>query len=53
MAHGSIYNDKVVWIKLEGIEGGSIWTRMCLYAHYSHGKETSLAHNDGVITKGL
>ena len=29
--HGSLYNDRVVWIKLEGIEGGNIGIA-CIYA---------------------
>ena len=30
-AHGSLFNDRVVWIKLEGIEGGNIGLP-CIYA---------------------
>ena len=31
MAHGVLYEDKVVWIKLEGIEGRNIGIA-CIYA---------------------
>lgn len=31
MAHGSLYENRVVWIKLEGIEGGSVGLA-CIYA---------------------
>jgi len=37
-AHNFLYNNRVVWIKLEEIKMGKYWARMCLCAQYFHGK---------------
>jgi hypothetical protein len=35
--HATLYDNRVGWIKLEGIEGVIYWVFMCLCTQHSHG----------------